>query len=185
MNPKNHKKNEGCHEAGSRVRKPALVSGFATRVRKVFAELKVRQGELADTLGCRPETISRLCGEKSGSIAIDLLISLVGWAEERGVSARWLVLGAGPMSKADMPSPTMASEMTNAIAYAMLLEMGRRCGINVEGIARAWFAEFTLPGGDIATLPVKTLADRLGHAMDNSETGLTDAPSAASRKKEL
>ncbi len=164
-----------------RIRDDAFPAAFGRRLRRLLAETGARQGALARELGgYRPETLSRLAGAKSASIALDLLIRLAEWAEGRGISARWLILGAGPMHREEAVSAAgrvdLAGATTTALSHALLLVLGRRMGLDLEAIARRWWVDMPLPGGEAAAVPIAGLVEAIESQCDGAEA---PAPPAA------
>ena len=167
-----------------RTRNPAAARAFARRLRRLLAETGARQGALAAELGgYRPETLSRLAAARSASIAIDLLIRLGEWAESRGFSSRWLLVGAGPMRRdeaAPAPGPAdLAAATTTALSHALLLVLGRRLGMDLDAVARRWWIDVGLPGGEAAAVPIAGLVEAIESAAP------AEAPPAPSRRRKF
>ena len=151
MNLEKHKKSS----SRLRVRFPGEIDRFSARLAQALASAKLKPSALANILGFRQETISRLARGSAPTLPIDLLTKLAAWADTAGISIRWLVLGAGPMKKADLAPPSsLADQLNQAIAYPMLCILAERSGINVADIVPKWLIGIDRPGGGVGTYSV-------------------------------
>ncbi len=147
----------------TRVRHPAVIKQFSARLRQAIAQVGISQGDLGEKLGgFRQETISRLCRGSASSVPIDLLVKFSGWVDASGISSRWLLLGLGPMSKAELPQVSRQGEQMNqAMAYSMLCLLAGRLGVNLEGILPGWMVMGDLPGGGIVTESLDGMIEKM------------------------
>ena len=125
------------------------------------------QQALAGALGgYRPDAISFLVNGKSSQVAIDLIIRLAAFMQERGVSLPWLFAGLGEMMLADELAgvgPKITVE--DVLSYAMLIAVGKKLGVDLQAIASVWSLDIHWPGRGIFSLPVYSLADKIEQAI--------------------
>ena len=141
------------------IRFPALVEGLGERLGKALKRLDVRQQELAREMGgYRSETISYLVNGKSSQVAIDLMLRLAEFFCGRGISLPWLFLGMGEMMLEDeLAGVGPKIETTDILSYTLLIAMGKKLGLDMQAILRAWNLEMKWPGRGIFTLPLAEL----------------------------
>jgi len=59
----------------------------------------------------------------------------------------------------------MAAATTTALSHALLLVLGRRLGLDLDAVARRWWIDVALPGGDAAAVPIAGLVEAIESAM--------------------
>jgi len=153
-----------------RVRNPALVEGFCGRFRQVLAATGVRQRQLASQMGdVSPQVISRLVSGESQTIALDLLVQLIGWVDNKGISPQWLLLGFGAMKKADIPrEPPVVDAMNRLTETRMIIELARRAGIDLSDVIDDSVVASYAPGQGILTVPMRDVLARLDEQIGKS-----------------
>lgn len=134
----------------TRVLQPAIISGFASRLRQLLASEKISQAEFAKEIGgFRTDTVGRLARSASTGIPLDLLSAMCGWARGKGYSVDWLVVGFGPVRSADIDRSAVQSPariLNELVSQRMLLALAKRAGIDVDDLLPEWIKAIELPG---------------------------------------
>ena len=104
---------------------PDYAPAFGRRVREMlFALSRMRQADLAEKLGGRPDMVSRIVKGKNTGITYKTLGRLATFARDQGISLTWLFTGHGAIFRTQPNIPT-TQQLLEASRSVLTVELAR------------------------------------------------------------